>query len=430
MHIFFSGIGGSGIGPLSIMAKALGYEVSGSEKINSHYIDYLKQKGIHNIIFEQSYFSISEIHQEKPIDWLVYSSAVSIEQPNSLEIQFCIDHGIKATKRCDFINHIIDFQNQQLIAVAGSHGKSTTTAMIIWLLKALNIPSNYLVGAKLNFADSGCYEKNAKLFVYEADEYDRNFLAFYPYISAITGMEWDHPDTYLTNDAYVSAFNSFVKQSRSVILWKSDNTNFAQEICPHLRVLEDEDHQINAICLTGSVNRRNAWQAIHVVHDLTRTPIQQLIQIVNVFPGVSRRFEKIRDNLYTDYAHTPPKIRGALGIAHEIAGEHVIVIYEGFQNVRQHFIKSHLFDIFDDVKLVYIVPTYLAREDSSLEVLEPMKLRDYLSDRAKEKTEPAELNADLRVKIQNHLNTGDLVLGLSAGTSNSVDEWLRKHFSM
>ena len=95
---------------------------------------------------------------------------------------------------------------------------------------------------------------------------------------------------------------------------------------------------------------------------------------MNSFPGVSRRFEKIADNIYTDYAHTPEKIRGAIQLTRELAGDNVVVVYEGLHNTRQHFIKDKLKHLFDGVKTLYIVPSYLAREDPSLHILTPEDL--------------------------------------------------------
>ncbi|CAF2795047.1 unnamed protein product [Rotaria sp. Silwood2] len=430
MHIFFSGIGGSGIGPLSLIALRMGYDVSGSDKRNSDYIEQLRKNGKVSIVITQSYDSISKIHMQNPIDWFVYSSAVSIEQPNSPEFQFCADHGIMATKRDKLIKHIIDAKQLQLIAVAGSHGKTTTTAMIIWLFKALNIPISYSIGGKISFGDIGTYHPKSTFFVYEADEYDRNFLAFQPYIAAITGTTWDHPDTYPTELSYIQAFRDFVKQSKYTIVWQSGKEQLDIQINKDTVIIQDDDSHIMLFCLIGEVNRRNAWQAVWVVHIATNISISELIEHVNRFPGVSRRFEQIRPNLYTDYAHTPAKIRGALQVAHEIAGNNVVAVYEGFQNTRQHFMKNDLCHLFDDVKHVYIVPIYLAREDPGLEILSPNTLRTFLNDQTQGNTTPSQLDETLKTQIQQHINSGDLVLGLSAGSSNSLDEWLRRTFEL
>ena len=128
--------------------------------------------------------------------------------------------------------------------------------------------------------------------------------------------------------------------------------------------------------------------------------------------------------MYSDYAHTPEKIRGALQLAHEVAGENVVVVYEGLHNTRQHFIKEDLAHLFDSAKHVYIVPSYLAREDESLELLTPEKLVNLFSN--PQGATPSELNDQLIEHIKVHQKSGDLILCLSAGGGGSLDEWLRK----
>jgi UDP-N-acetylmuramate-alanine ligase len=132
--------------------------------------------------------------------------------------------------------------------------------------------------------------------------------------------------------------------------------------------------------------------------------------------------------LYTDYAHTPPKIRGAIQIAQEIDKDNIVVVYEGLHNTRQHFIKDELKNLFDPAKEIYIVPSYLAREDPNLETLTPDKLRLLLSPEAEAKSHPAALNSELEQAIRQHLEANDLVLCLSAGGGGSLDEWLRRTF--
>jgi UDP-N-acetylmuramate-alanine ligase len=166
-------------------------------------------------------------------------------------------------------------------------------------------------------------------------------------------------------------------------------------------------------------------QALAAVLD---KPAAELLDKMNGFPGLSRRFERLAAKLYTDYAHTPPKIRGALQLAHEVAGSNVVVIYEGLHNTRQHFIMDELADLFDGVKQLYVVPSYLAREDKDLDLLTPDKLLDLLSNSSKTKAHAAGLDAGLKASIQTHLDSGDLVLCLSAGGSGSLDEWLRREF--
>lgn len=429
MHIYFSGIGGTAIGPLALIAHQAGFTVSGSDKQDSHYIAYLKKQGLTDIHIGQAYDQIAAVHAKHPIDWFVYTSALPMEHPDAPELRFCEEHGIKATKRDVFLEALLKEKKQKLIAIAGTHGKTTTTAMAVWLLKQLEMPVSYSVGAKLSFGEMGAFNPASTYFVYEADEFDRNFLAFSPTISLITGVDWDHHDIYPTRQSYNEAFEQFLSQSEQIVIWKEDADLLHVTENAHTHVIHSQEISRSGITLAGNVNRLDAWLVIQAVHRLTMLPIETLVTHINRFPGVSRRFEEIAPRIYSDYAHTPPKIRGALQLAHEIAGDNVVVVYEGLHNTRQHAIKEELIELFDDVKQLYIVPSYLAREDTSLQLLSPQDLKHLLSPKAQAHTLAAQLNDALAATISNHVAKGDWVVCISAGGGGSLDEWLRGRFA-
>ncbi|MBP9853073.1 hypothetical protein KBC77_03745, partial [Candidatus Saccharibacteria bacterium] len=381
-----------------------------------------------NIHIGQSAQQLATVHDETPIDWYVYSSAVAIENPNMPEFVFCREHAIRMSKRDELLNEIISQKNLKLIAIAGTHGKTTTTAMAVWLCQQIGLPISYTLAAKTSFAEMAHHPHDANYFVYECDEYDRNFLHFYPHVSLITGIDWDHPDIFPTRKEYVEAFEAFVQQSSHSYLWSSDALQLSTVPNSKVTILQEQSDHIGSIALAGEVNRRNAWQVASAMHHIAKRPVSELLKLLEKFPGVSRRFERIADGLYTDYAHTPPKIRGALQLGHEIAGENLVVVYEGLHNTRQHFISDELIHLFDTVKHLYIVPSYLAREDESLDLLTPEKLRDRLSTEAQEKTTASQLDTILKESIKRHIEDGDTVVCLSAGGGDSLDEWLRRHF--
>jgi UDP-N-acetylmuramate--alanine ligase len=426
MHIFFSGIGGTAISSLALIAHEAGYEVSGSDARPSGYLKYLAEHGVTNTHIGVDDEFIMQVNEQSPIDWFVYGSAQPMDFPNHPEFDFCKKHGIKMSKRDEFLGKIIQDKGLKLIAIAGTHGKTTTTAMATWVFKQLGIPSSYSGGAKLSFGDVGEYDPKSEHFIWEADEYDRIFLGFYPEISLISGIDYDHPDIYPTRESYEEAFLEFFEQSNKVVLWHDDAERLGIDAGSKYQILSKSEAGIESVKLAGLVNRQNAWLVAQGLAEALGKSPDDLVEILNHFPGLSRRFEQISANLYTDSAHTPPKIRGALQLAHEVAGDNVVVVYEGLHNTRQHFIKNDLANLFDDVKQLYIVPSYLAREDKNLELLTPDKLLNMLSNYAKEKAKVAELNEALAEKIKTHTDQGDLVLCLSAGGAGSLDEWLRK----
>ncbi|OVE79470.1 hypothetical protein BVY00_00320 [bacterium G20] len=429
MHVYFSGIGGAGIGPLALIAKQAGYEVSGSDASDSSYLKYLIGQGISDIHVGQTAEKLAEVHARKPIDWFVYSSALPKTDPNHPELVYVKENAIRISKRDEFLNQILTDKRLKLIAVAGTHGKTTTTAMAVWLFKQLGVPVSYSLGAKISYGEMGEYTPGSEYFIYEADEYDHNFLAFHPYMSLITGIDWDHPDVYPSCEEYYKAFKDFIGQSEHAALWQSDVQRLKHTPTDHQMVLSEDDPQINSLLrLPGLVNRRDAWIAANGLWPILNKPAAELAEKLNKFPGLARRWEEISPHIYSDYAHTPGKIRGALQLAHEVASDNVVVVYEGLHNLRQHFIKDELKDLFDNVKQLYIVPSYLAREDPNLPTLSPADIKNLLSEKAQAKTTAAELDESLQQKIKDHTAKGDTVLCLSAGGAGSLDEWLRQNF--
>ncbi len=426
MHIFFSGIGGAGIGPLALLARDAGHRVSGSDTQQSAYLDQIVAAGVTNIALSQDGTFLAAAHAADPVDWYVYSSAVAIENPTCAEFSVCCAAGIRMTRRAELLNVLIEDSGLRLIAVAGTHGKTTTTAMIVWLFRRLGIPVSYSVGGRIPFGPMAELRTGSEYFVYEACEFDRNFLAFHPEIAAISGIDWDHPDTYPTRTAYEAAFRRFLDQSRRRVLWSADRDLLAYS--GPVTVLEGRPRA--DLHLPGAVNRRNATLAEATVELATGVPAAELAPLVDEFPGVRRRFERIADGLYTDYAHTIGKIRGALQTADEVAhGAPVVVVYEGLHNTRQHFMRAELAEVFAGVAQLYIVPTYLARETPGLEILSPSDLRESMDRGIRARTVAAEPGAELEQALRAHLAAGKLVVGLSGGGRDSLDQWLRDNFS-
>ncbi|HLB66403.1 MAG TPA: Mur ligase domain-containing protein [Candidatus Saccharimonadales bacterium] len=467
MHVFFSGIGGVGISPLASIAKQLGHEVSGSDKQHSQYLDSLKAQGISELFVGQSVEQIDALHAKKPIDWYVYSSAVKEENP---ELVYARSKGIKVSKRGEFINHVIKEKRLKLIAIAGTHGKTTTTAMVAWLFKQLDVPISYLVGTKVSFGDMGQYEDKSEYFVYECDEFDRNFLAFEPYIGVISGVSWDHHEIYPTREDYKKAFREFISHSKWTILWQDDAEYLGLAETGSISVQDSSNIQIQHINLRGKYNRLDGWLAIQAIHEVTNTPIEQLVKLIAGFPALHRRMEEIVPGLYSDEAHTPDKIRGAMSVALETSSSNqrrqsltdgkeqastasesyqkaygergaekvtksdakrtpsgnVVVVYEPLTNRRQHHMINDYGDCFKGAKKVYWIPSYLAREDPKDRIIPPAELISHLADPSI--AEAAKRDEKLKSVIAKHLKNGDTVVAMAGGGGDSLDEWARENF--
>ncbi|MEO7364391.1 MAG: hypothetical protein ABIV43_02690, partial [Candidatus Saccharimonadales bacterium] len=193
--------------------------------------------------------------------------------------------------------------------------------------------------------------------------------------------------------------------------------------------LPSSDPMISSIRLLGAYNRLDAWLAIKAVHFATQLPVADLIELMNGFPGLSRRMEMVAPSLYSDYAHTPEKIRGAMSVATEMAaesGQKLIVIYEPLTNRRQLHMLNDYGDCFDGASHVYWIPSYLAREDPDDRIVEPAELISHLSDPAI--ASPQLRDDSLKAIIEKRLAAGDMVVGMAGGGGNSLDDWLRQNF--
>ena len=242
-------------------------------------------------------------------------------------------------------------------------------------------------------------------------------------------MSWDHHEIYPTREEYQQAFKEFIDQSAWTEIWQEDYDYLELMPNDHYAIMDDSNPDIDKLRLSGRYNRLDAWLAASAVRQLSQEPLEKIIKLVNQFPGVSRRMEQIIPNLYSDYAHTPEKIRGALSVATEMVakkGQKVVVIYEPLTNRRQHHMLNDYKDSFAGADKVYWLPSYLAREDPGQRIIPPEELISHLDDPSI--AEPAKRDAKLKNIIQEHLDNGDMVVGLAGGGGNSLDDWLRKEF--
>jgi UDP-N-acetylmuramate--alanine ligase len=413
MRIYFSGLGGVAIGPLAEIALDAGYTALGSERAENLMTKQLEQRGVLISPIQDGSF-LETCHQEEPIDWLIYTAALPDNHPELVKAR---QLGIKVGKRDELLAHIISQKQLKLIAISGTHGKTTTTGMLVWVLKQLGIPISYSVGTTLSWGPSGIFDPASEYFIYECDEFDRNFLHFSPYLSLITSIDYDHIDTYPTKDDYDVAFGQFLAQSSHSIGWKHD---FDQ-----LPTLPDttwqlRDDEVAPIKTPGAHNRRNGSLVLKSLEYLgLSTSPDQLDQ----FPGTNRRFEKLGENLYSDYGHHPIEIAATLQLAREVS-DHIVLVYQPHQNVRQHKIKDEYIDCFELAETTYWLPTYLSREYEELPVLPPEALIQNITNR--QSIEVADMNSELWAKIQAARRDGKLVLCMGAG---SIDDWVRKQLS-
>lgn len=214
MKIYISGISGTGMGPLALMAKDAGITVFGSDCAPGAITNELANADIKMYLGEQDGVFLKTRAKTDGIDWFVHTSALPPDHP---ELVMAKKLKLKISKRDELISYLVKKLKLKMVAVAGTHGKTTTTAMIIWGAKQLGLPVSYLIGTTLPFAEAGHYDPKSEYFIYEADEYDRNFLSFKPWLAAITTVTYDHPDIYPSEQDYRDAFRQFERQSQQVL---------------------------------------------------------------------------------------------------------------------------------------------------------------------------------------------------------------------
>ncbi len=429
MKVYISGITGTGMGPLALMAKNAGLEVVGSDLQPGAIYDELLKAGIKMTIGPQDGKFLAENLADT--DWFVYTSALSLDHP---ELVLANDYkvkqnlNLKITKRDDFTAFLVDKLGLKMVAVAGTHGKTTTTSMIIWACLKMGLPVSYIVGTTLGFAPSGSYHQGDRYFIYEADEYDRNFLKYYPWLAVVTSVSYDHPDIYATPEEYKEAFVRFKSQSVSTIEWMDDGIQMRNMSVPRFM---QNDFQ-----LAGGVRRKDAIIASMAVDWMLldsgrKEEEEEIAAAMNEFPGVGRRFEKLSDGIYTDYAHHPEEIAATMAIAREQVtmegAKGVVVVYQPHQNARQLEVRDGYVSAFAGAEKIYWLPTYLVRgekeavERGELVPLSPEELISGLSNR--DVAEVAELSDKLFGEVAKWRDAGYLVLFMTAGPA---DGWLRE----
>ena len=276
-----------------MLAQDSGHHVVGSDMNVSSVSKDLEERGV-QISYMQDGNFIRQINEGGRIDVLVHTAAIRPDHP---ELMYATEAGIEIVKRDDLLNRLIEDNALNMIAISGTHGKTTTTGMLMWLFEKLEIPYSHSIGSTVQFAPIGRYQEGSKLFIYEA---------FRPSASLITVIDYDHPDTYISQEDYDKAFADFISLSDMTVLWRDDLARFELGDKANIDVLDDQSYQHYnlpnsiGIKLAGAQNRRNATLVAEYVSRNHDVAMQTCVDFLNEFPGTDRRFEKIRDYLNKD----------------------------------------------------------------------------------------------------------------------------------
>ncbi|MCR4736702.1 MAG: UDP-N-acetylmuramate--L-alanine ligase [Bacteroidales bacterium] len=386
-RIYFLGIGGIGMSALAQYFLAEGDSIYGYDLTPSPITDMLTTKGavIH--------FDDNCAHIPENVDFVVYTPAVP---RTNAEFQYFIQKGTPMYKRSQVLGHITE--KMPAIAVAGTHGKTTTTSMVCHLLAPEVSIAGFIGGIAKNFDDNLVLGEHPVMAVAEADEFDRSFLTLHPAVAVITSMDADHLDIYGSREQLVEAFAQYARQSRTLVV----EEQVAGEIVhPDKRVyglLPEADYQAYNITLkpnratfdlhtpdgilqglqlraNGIYNVLNATAAIAaIMEEAKQNPTLRAAASVDAisgklqtFAGVKRRFDYIieRDDLIfiDDYAHHPQEMRSFITAVRGIYPDKRICgvfqphLYSRTRDFAPQF--AEVLALLDDIILL---PIYPARE--------------------------------------------------------------------
>lgn len=360
MKIYFLGIGGVSMSALAVMMKKQGHFVFGSDEVEGAGTEILKKNGI------DVDFSVNEQHL-MDADVIVASSAIKQDDPRMcLAKQF----GKKILTRGQLLGEVANGY-EKVIAVAGSHGKTTTTAMIFEVLKMAGFdPSLHLGGYRvedgLNFVVAG-----KEFFVTEACEYHNNFLNLHPYISVVTNIEKEHMDFFKTFSNQLRSFETFKKQSLMLV------DNFQSLQAKKVRHTKDGNltfdlfdagkkvmHLNLHIC--EDVNVQNCMYAFLVAKKLGIDNCIIKAGMEN-FKGVKTRFEKMKCESFPicvcDYAHHPTEISKAIETAKKVfKHKKLVTIFQPHTFSRTKSLLDEFVEVFKRLECPLFFKTYSARE--------------------------------------------------------------------
>ncbi len=392
-HLYFLGIGGIGMSSLAAYFMIQGRIVGGYDRENSEITKALKSKGA-ELNFEEDISSIPEIfmHPEKTL--IVYTPAIPENFP---QLEFFRKQKFTIKKRAEILGLITNPRFG--IAIAGSHGKTSVSAYVSWMLAQTDLPfSAFIGGIAKNFNSNLVIEKESRIIVAEADEFDRSFLQLYPNIAIITSMDADHLDIYGNWENLKDSFQEFANQVKvqgSIIIQKKLSPYFSADKEVKLftySAYEDADFKITRtairnsryvidvqmvdgsswhdleINLPGRLNLENALASIALAFVL-RLPEEAVRACLASFEGVKRRFDyRIKTDKFIyldDYAHHPKEIEATLNSMKELyPNRKICVVFQPHLFSRTRDFAKEFAQSLDLAHEIILLDIYPAREQA------------------------------------------------------------------
>lgn len=451
--IHFVGIGGAGMSPLARIMLELGYHVSGSDREDSGVIENLRRLGAKIMLGGQKAENV------RGADAIVVSTAIPYDNPEVLAAR---DLGITKLHRSDINAALVN--EYKGIAVAGAHGKTTTTSMLGVALTKAGVSSTVVVGGEVPDLGTNAVLGEGDYLVSEADESDGSFLKLRPHIAVVTNVEDDHMDHYGTMENIIRAFTQFIQnvdRENGYAVLCFDNENL-RHIAQHIdrkyysyAIDHEADYQARNILTTGkgisfdvvhgeemlghiSLNipgRHNVLDAMAcLVTGLSiGVPFEKMAAGLAAFHGAKRRFQtKGRIGgvwIVDDYAHHPTEIAATLQAAKETKPARLICVFQPHRYSRTQLLHEEFGKAFRSADLLVLTDIYAAGEApiegvSGETILQEVRRQSgqsvvYLPEREK-----------LASYLQKEIQEGDLVITMGAGdiykTGEELVELLQK----
>ncbi len=463
-HVHLIGIGGSGLSAIARLLLERGYTVSGSDRSLTPLARELQAAGAR----------VSAGHNAKNVqgaDVVVRSSAVP---DNNVEVAAALDAGIPVMKRAEFLGEIT--RGHEVFAVAGTHGKTSTTAMLAWTMTRLGFDPSYIIGGTAkNMDDKNAHAGSGTSFIIEADEYDRMFLGLNPNIIVITYLEPDHPDCFPTPEVYYEAFTEFISRLQPggsliaandgghavrlisaapngtrTVTYGTDasDTYTARDLSANSKggfdfraywKRPDGDQEYLAsvrLQVPGEHNVRNALAVLAVVHtihagdelvtqDAMVTALSQAAAALGEFQGTGRRFdvqgEILGITVIDDYAHHPTEIQATLAAARARYPESRLwVVWQPHTFSRTRGLMAEFAASFKQADRLIVTDIYAARENASdfdnFSAAQVVEATNHPSARF-----IPDFETSTALLLQ-HLQPGDVLLVLSAGDADQISQ--------
>lgn len=359
-RLHFIGIGGAGMSGLALVCARLGAEVTGSDRADSSYMERLRVAGLDPVVGHDA----ANLPEGAEV---VVSTAIAADNP---ELALARQNGIKPIHRGQLLAELC--AEKRLIAIAGTHGKTTTTAMTAWALRAIGADPAFFVGGEVPGLGPDGEPANAgwgegEWVVAEADESDASFLRLHPEVAVITNVEMDHHSRWGSLAELHQAFAAFAGPARGLVLPGDEEMGrLAGAAGEVVHFDADEPGPDLELAVPGEHNRRNARAALAALQ-LAGFDLGPAAGALAGFRGVNRRLElKGRRgpvSIYDDYAHHPTEVRAALSALRDQAPSRLVAVFQPHLYSRTKALAAEFGAALTLADEVVVLDVYPAREE-------------------------------------------------------------------